>query len=130
MIALLYRLFGPMQGTTITVSRPTTSDGEQVSLTTTARIGAPAMEIAEKIETLSLAAQVRMAKQNELLLKTQSDIAHQKWLAIHRKLEAGAKLSTEERRWWHQHGDQYDEGGIKLDVKDAEVIDAAESPRE
>ncbi len=130
MIAILYRVFGPMQGTTITVTRPTTSDGEQVSLTTTARIGASAQEIAEKLETLSLAAQARMVHQNEIRLQAENAIAHGKWSKIHRKLEAGANLSGAENSWWHEFGALFDEAGPKIDTKEQRVIDAAESPRE
>lgn len=132
MRSFLYRLFAAPQGYTITVSRPTTTDGEQVQLTTTARVGASPKELASILDTCSLAIQRRMAHQNELMMRTNAETAHGIWLRIDKKIKALAAegrmgigiLSKEERRWWISHATDYDEAGpIVADEK--KVAEAA-----
>lgn len=129
--AVVMQFLSSRFGIGVTVSRPTTTDGESVQLTALVPRWATAQRIGHQVETLSLAAQARMVKQNEIILESQSRIAHEKWKKIKAKIEAdGVKLSTEERRWWHQHGKDFDEAGVKLATSDEAVVEAAESPRE
>jgi hypothetical protein len=104
-----------------------------VQLTTTARVGASAKEIAEILDTCSLAIQFRISGQNELVMRVNANVAHDKWLKIKTKLDDAEKsgrhgvgvLSKEERRWWRDHSRHFDDQG-PIDVSEEKVAAAAE----
>ncbi len=129
--AVVMQFLSTRFGVGVTVSRPTTTDGETVQLTTLVPKWATARQIGEQVEGLSLAAQARMIRQNEIVIEGQSKYAHEKWKKIKAKLDAnGFKLSNEERRWWQAHQRDFNEDGVVIGVTDQRVSDAAESPRE
>jgi hypothetical protein len=103
----------------ITVSRPTTTDGEQVQVTTNIRASAGAPEVAAQIEKASLSIQHRMAHQNQIVAETDAQVAHGKWLRIRSKLDQAEKehrkglgvLTKAERGFWMAHANDFDQDG-------------------
>lgn len=103
----------------ITVSRPTSNDGETVQITSNVRSAATSEEIGSYIEKASLAIQGRMIKQNEIVLDTHLKEQHNIWKRIREKLDVAEKdgrrgmgiLSLEERKWWQKRHNDFDLNG-------------------
>jgi hypothetical protein len=116
-------------GVQVTLTRPTTADGEAVQLTTFLPKSAVAsLRLGDVIEQLSKGVQARVVRQNELVAETGARIAWEKWKKIQAKLDQGFKLSRDENRWWQSHGTRFDAQGPKLDTTDAQVRTAALAP--
>ena len=111
----------------LSVSRPTTADGETVQLTANLRGKAGWKEISGTVEKMSLAVQARMAAQNQIISEANAEQGHQIWLRIKKKLDLAEKqgrhgvgiLNKGERAWWLEHKIDYDEDGPR--VKQARV---------
>lgn len=96
----------------ITVSRPTTQDGENVQLSATAGRRTSSRKLAAIVERLSLSIQYRQKAWNDYVARETLEIEHGKWQRIKAKLDQESKLSNEERRWWQAHAGDFDERGI------------------
>lgn len=120
----------------VTVARPTTTDGETVQLTGNLHATADSKAVSDLIETFSLGIQRRLAFQNELVAKTNADIAHEKWKKIRQKLddaEAEGRRGTgvlgrDERVWWQRHHDDFDANGPTAKVTETRIAEAAVGP--
>lgn len=123
--AIVTKLLGLRAGTSITVTRPTTQDGEQVSISTLVPKWWSANKIGETIQAMSLATQLRMEHNNELILRAQADIGMQKWVRLKRKIDADAALSKEERKWWQAHSRDFTEDGPVADLSQAKLTEAS-----
>lgn len=121
-----YWIFRRQPGITLSLARPTTSDGETVQLTTTMPVGATSMEIAGRLETLSIAVQARMIRQNEILLRGNLEVGHLRWKRLAKKLQDGGKFDIPERRWWQTHHADFTEEGPTAKLTDEKARAAAQ----